>query len=256
MILSDDLVEIFQPLCFSKLHQKYSESIENAPTIKEHELADYLFLLFDQLMDSAELLVDNIVTLDFDDYNDDDDDDDENYHEEDDFESLVQVDGIKYSYNTMCAIVKYSKTHTFQSLHYRYKNIKHKEQLRRIKQYVNAEGTKLQKFQQIDKFAYSEFARMRESCLPIHDFDVRRLAIKRARSLNLTGFMASHHWLSDFKHRHHISSRKITKLVTKNFIEDRDKIQKSVEIFVSKVKNRIVNYAADHILNSDQSSFN
>ena len=61
-------------------------------------------------MNSAELLVDNIVTLDF------DDDDDENYHEEDDFESLVQVDGIKYSYNTMCAIVKYSKNHTFQSI--------------------------------------------------------------------------------------------------------------------------------------------
>ena len=249
MINAKNVLKLFNDL----VHQKYSESIENAPTIKEHELADYLFLLFDQLMDSAELLVDNIVTLDFDNYNDDDDD--ANYHEEDDFESLVQVDGIKYSYNTMCAIVKYSKTHTFQSLHHRYKNIKHKEQLRRIKQYVNAEGTKLQKFQQIDKFDYSEFARMRESCLPIHDFDVRRLAIKKARSLNLTGFMASHHWLSDFKHRHHISSRKITKLVTKTFIEDRDKIQKSAEIFVSKVKNRIANYAADHILSSDQSSF-
>ncbi|CAF3463547.1 unnamed protein product, partial [Rotaria sp. Silwood2] len=156
----------------------------------------------------------------------------------------------------MCAIVKFSKNHAFQSLRHRYKNVNHTEQLRRIKQYVNAQDTKLQKLQQIEEFVYAEFARTSESFLPIHDLDIRRFAIKKARSLNLNGFKASHHWLSDFKHRHHISSRKITKFVTKHYIEDPDKIFKSVENFVSKVKDRLSNYAADHILNSDQSSFN
>ena len=180
--------------------------------------------------------------LDFDDYNDGDG-------------GLAPTNDIKYSYATMCAIVSYSKTYTFRSLHHRYEQVKHKEQLHRIKQYVNFQGTKVQKLQQIDKFVYAEFVRIRELSLPIHDCDVRRLAMKKSRSLNLPRFVAAHHWLSDFKRRHHISSRKITKLVTKHNIEDRETILKSTENFVIKVKDRPVNYAADHILNSDQSSF-
>lgn len=52
------------------------------------------------------------------------------------------MNGIKYSYDTMCAIVEYSKIHTFTSIRRRYKQIKYKEQLRRVKHYANAQGTK------------------------------------------------------------------------------------------------------------------
>ncbi|CAF2033758.1 unnamed protein product [Rotaria magnacalcarata] len=79
-------------------------------------------------MNSSKSFVDNIVTLDFDDYNDDD----ENYDEENNEEGSVPINDVKYSYGTMCAIVKYSKTPTFQSLRHRYRHVKHKEQLRRI----------------------------------------------------------------------------------------------------------------------------
>ncbi|CAF2029929.1 unnamed protein product [Rotaria magnacalcarata] len=213
-----------------------------------HELANHLFLLFDQLLNSAELLVANIITLDFDYYNDDDDE----YQKEDNNEDLTSIDGVTYSYDTMCSIVEYSKTHTFLSLRNLYKNIKYKEQLRRMKRYVDSQGTKIQKLRCIDEFVYAEFIRARESSLPVHDSDVRRLTFKKARTLNLNGFTASHHWILDFKHRHHISSRKITK----HHVEDRDKILESADDFVKKVKDKLPNYTADHILNSDQSSFN
>ncbi|CAF2138881.1 unnamed protein product [Rotaria magnacalcarata] len=171
-------------------------------------------------MNSSKSFVDNIVTLDFDDYNDDD----ENYDEENNEEGSVPINDVKYSYGTMCAIVKYSKTPTFQSLRHRYRHVKHKEQLRRIK----------------------------ELLLPVHDCDVRRLAMKKARGLNLPGFAASHHWLSDFKHLHHISSRKITKLVTKHYIDDREIILMLAENILIKVKEKQWKYATGHILNSDQ----
>jgi len=64
---------------------------------------------------------------------------------------------------------------------------------------------------------------------------LRRLAIKKAHDLNIIGFTASHHWVSGFKRRHHISSRKVTKLITKNHLEDRDNILKSAESFVQTV---------------------
>ena len=242
MINVNCVLKLFNDL----VRQKYSESTEIPPTAKDHELADHLFLLFDQLLNSEGAGVDNIVTLDFDDYNDDD----ENFDEDDDG-GLAPTNDTKYSYDTMCTSAKYSKTYTFRSLRHRYKQIKHKEQLRRMKQYVNFQGTKVQKLQQIDKFIYAEFVRIRELSLPIHDCNVRRLAMKKARSLNLPDFVASHHWLSDFKRRHHISSRKIIKLGTKHDIEDRETTLKSAENFVIKVKDRLVNYAADHILNSD-----
>ena len=134
----------------------------------------------------------------------------------------------------MCAIVEFSKNHTFSTLRRRYRQIKHKEQLRRIKQYVNAQGTKKQKLQRVDDFVYMEFIRARECCLPIYDSNLRRLALKKAQELNISGFTASYRWLLNFKSRHHISSRKITKLVTKNHLEDRDKILKSAQKFCQR----------------------
>lgn len=114
---------------------------------------------------------------------------------------------------------------------------------------------KVQKLQRVNDFVYAEFIRARECCLPIHDSDLRRLAITKAHDLNVTGFTASHHWVLDFKRRNHISSRKVTTLVTKNHLEDRDKILKSAENFIQTVTSTIPHYAEDHILNSDQSSF-
>jgi hypothetical protein len=171
MININNILYMFNNL----VRQKYPELVQSEPSSKDHELADQLFLLFNQLLNSAELLVDHIVTLDFDEY----DDCSADYEDENKNDVVSNVDGIKYSYDTMSAVVEYSKTHTFTSIRRRYKQIKHKEQLRRIKQYVNAQGTKTQKLQRVDDFVYAEFIRARECCLPIHDSDVRRLAIKK-----------------------------------------------------------------------------
>ena len=247
MINVNNILDMFNNL----VRQKYPELIQSEPSPKDHELVDQLILLFNQLLNSTELLVDHTVTLDFDEY----DDCSSDYQEEDENDIASKVDGIKYSYDTMCTIVEYSKNHTFASIRRRCKQIKYKEQLRRIKQYVTAQGTKTKKLQRVNNFVYAKFIRGRECCLPIYDSDLRRLAIKKARDLNVTGFTASHHWILDFKPRNHISSRKVAKLVTKNHLKDRDKILRSAENFIQTVTTTIPNYAEDHILNSDQSNF-
>jgi hypothetical protein len=84
-----------------------------------------LVCLLNQLLSSTELIVDHIVTLDYDEYDDSSGD----YQQEDKNDISSNIVGIKYSYDTMCAIVEYSTTHTFTSVRRRYKKIKYEEQL-------------------------------------------------------------------------------------------------------------------------------
>ena len=142
---------------FDKLvRQKYPASSNTEPSAKDHELADQLFLLFDQLVNATELEFENIKTLDF--YINDDED--EEYQKENKDDTLCNIDDIRYSYDTMCVIVEYSKSHTFSSLRSRYKRIKSKQHLHRIKQYVKDQGSRFRKLQRIDEFVYTEFLRV------------------------------------------------------------------------------------------------
>jgi Tc5 transposase-like DNA-binding protein len=247
MINIHNVIHLFNDL----VNQKYPMSDSTEPSSKDYELADQLFLLFNQLLNSAELVVDHIVTFTVNDYADDT----EEYKENVTDDISLKTNDMIYPYDTMCDIVEYSKTHTFASVCNRYRKIKYNMQLQRIKQYVEDEGTKYQKYQRINDFVFAEFTRAKESYLPIHDSDLRRLAIKKARDLNVNSFTASHHWLLDFKHHHHISSRKITKLVTRHHLEDRQKILKSAADFVKTVKDLIPKYSEHHIFNTDQSGF-
>ena len=134
MINVNNFLHIFNDL----VCQKYTDVTPSEQSSKNYDLADQMFVLFNQLLSSTELLNDHILTLDFDEY----DDYNPDYQEENMTDTSPDVHDIKYSYETMCAVVKYSQTHTFTSLRRRYRQIKFKEQLRRIKQYVNGEGTK------------------------------------------------------------------------------------------------------------------
>jgi len=167
----NNILHLFNDL----VRQKYPSSSDTEPSSQDHELADQLFQLFDQLLNAAELEVDNIVTLDFNAY----DDDDEEYQEENNNRTFFTTHGTKYSYDTMCAIVEYSKSHTFSSLCSQYKRIKSKQHLHRIKQYVKDQGTKFHKFKRIDEFVYTEFIRARESYISMQDSDIKRLTIKK-----------------------------------------------------------------------------
>ena len=93
---------------------------------------------------------------------------------------------------------------------------------------------------------------MRDKLLSVHDSDLKRWALKTAKDLFDTTFTASDHWVRQFKIRHNIVSRKITKLVTKREIEDSDKIHQSADEFVSNMQKISCQYSSECILNTDQ----
>jgi len=145
------------------------------------------------------------------------------------------------------------KKHNWKSFHHSFRSVPDRKCLSRFRTYIAAHGTKTMKLNEIDEFTYAQFKKARELLLSLHDIDLKRLALKKAREIHDNKFVASDFWLYNFKQRHGICSRKITKLVTKSEVKDGEAIARSANDFVMKVQRMLPNYKAEYVLNTDQS---
>lgn len=102
-----------------------------------------------------------------------------------------------------------------------------------------------------------KFEEARANILPVHDKNLKKWALQCAKKigLDLAKFKASHWWLSKLKRKYKISSRKVTKLLTKHQAENSEALDKAAEDFRAAVLEESVNYPPDLIFNSDQSGF-
>jgi len=168
---------------------------EKYPDCKKDRPSDQLISVLQLLATSSEM-IDGDITLDIDDY----DDADESYTIEiNDTEETFVVGNRSYSYQTMCEIVQFANTHQFSSVKRRYRLIKDKKHLRRrIRKYVRQQGNRRQKLERLDQSVLNEFNEARMKCIPIHDQDLKRLTIRKAREMNLINFVASSFWLLNF----------------------------------------------------------
>jgi hypothetical protein len=101
---------------------------------------------------------------------------------------------------------------SWATVKHQFRRIPHQVYLSRFRRYLEKHGTKKQKLDQIDDHVYDMLERAREKALSVHDIDLRRWALKKAMDESLHNFVASAHWLLTFKHKHNITSRKITKV--------------------------------------------
>ena len=103
---------------------------------------------------------------------------------------------------------------TWKSVHNRFKALPDQAYVSRFRQYLAHQDTKRQKIHSVAEIVYKRFIIAREKFLPIHDIDLHRITLEAAHELDLENFVASNHWLSNFKTRHSIVSRRITNIVT------------------------------------------
>ncbi|CAF4718017.1 unnamed protein product, partial [Rotaria sp. Silwood2] len=68
-----------------------------------------------------------------------------------------------------------------------------------------------------------------------HDAAIQRWALSQAKTGNLHNFTASHHWLLNFKRRNGITSRKVTKFISRREFIDNDVIANRGDKFVKEV---------------------
>ena len=142
------------------------------------------------------------------------------------------------------------------SVKHMFRRIPNPQYITRFRKYVEAGGTKQQKIDDIDSYVYHQFESARYKLLAVHDNDLGRWGLQKARELNLNSFEASERWLLSFKHRHRISSRKVTQLVTKRHIETRQEIDEAATNFVSETSKFSEQYNPNEILNTDQVGIN
>jgi hypothetical protein len=75
---------------------------------------------------------------------------------------------------------------------------------------------------------FNDFKRARNNFLIIQDCDLQRLAKNKARELDFE-FKASNSWLSRFKKRNGIVSRKVTEIVSTNYVQDQETTKQSAK---------------------------
>lgn len=87
----------------------------------------------------------------------------------------------------------------------------------------------------------------------MHDRNLTRWGAEKARELQLN-FRASHHWLLNFKRRHNIVSRKITRQISRKNQAEEPAVRTSATEFINKIKPIFAKNPA-RIFNSDQTGF-
>ncbi|CAF2069214.1 unnamed protein product [Rotaria magnacalcarata] len=216
---------------------------------REQEIINSLLKMIDDACNSTSYQIESNTTLDYDDeeqYGDFEDDDTDSADDNIDpgFDESAEGDNMMTHANFNLEFMK-------KVIDY-YDARDQKEYIARFRHYIEQHGTKREKLQLIDDFVYDMFEEARENVLPVHDNDLKRWAVQKAAENSNLIFEASEHWLSVFKHRHRICSRKITQLVIRHHAENTNAIIESADSFVRDAKREMQNYACEVALNTDQ----
>jgi hypothetical protein len=135
---------------------------------------------------------------------------------------------------------------------------KHASYKKRWEEQIKRGGTTYEKYLQIDSYVYERYSDARKEFKILHAFDLRAWAMQCCQTFIDTGFLfkASGHWLSNFKTRHGITSRRVTKLVNRRHIRSQDEILQSAHNFQEEVKRLSPSFPAEYIINTDQVGVN
>lgn len=148
-----------------------------------------------------------------------------------------------------------TKKLSFDTVKNKYKKLKTVRQLYRWANDVDQRGNRLDKLRVISEKTLEDFLKARKYKIAVHDIDLQRWALRHAYDIQLTNFNAGQHWLYNFKVKNNIVSRKITKVISHPSRKLPDDLETRKQEFVKNVRNDIREYGAQHVFNSDQSSF-
>lgn len=108
----------------------------------------------------------------------------------------------------------------------------------------------------IDRHVYNVFCEARENLRPVHGRMIKRWARQKADELGLADFKASENWLSRFKKRNNLVSRKVTDYASRSYLDNLGKIEESIKNFTANYTRESAKFSPATILNFDQTGFN
>lgn len=145
---------------------------------------------------------------------------------------------------------------SLSSVQSKYKLVTSERQLRTWKQQISVGGTRKDNLFKVSEYTLQKLKEALQSKLTVHDLDLKRWALQKKHELNMHWFKASSNWILEFKRRHNIVSRKITKYVTRVSIDDEPSLQQQCQHFIDEVKSELSIKKESNVYNSDQSGFN
>ena len=140
--------------------------------------------------------------------------------------------------------------------------IKSKANIKAILDYyeqdLKEKGNYFEKVENIKKFVLQKFNDSRSFGSAVHYFHLQQWAIEAAQKIGLTGFKASLHFINNFKKDNGITSRKVTKIVTRMENLNEETILNTTKAFVLEVNKFVTDNHLQpfQIWNHDQSQFN
>ncbi|CAF1345520.1 unnamed protein product [Rotaria sordida] len=244
---------------------------ENSPTTNDEIFtAQRLFEVLKSFKDSyfSELYTYDTLEYEdeYDETTDEDESDDEIMDEEesdnemDDYDENEQFDlKSRFTLEEMENIIEWVDQHPnarFATISNRFKKIKHRNYITRFRQYIEKDGTRLQKLKQIKEFMFNKFYRKRTiEKEAIHDADLELYAIQKARELNWDTFKAGKTFINSFKRENRISSRRYNKIITRTKPKRKVCSLNDAHNWIESKRSLIAKYSANEILNSDHCSF-
>jgi len=186
--------------------EKYGPSQEEI-TPDDISLANKLLRILESFEQRDFINIDESDSLHLDDFQDNVG---EEFEYEDD-DSTVVYGNERFSYDYIKKVLEFrrEKNPCFKSIQHNFPRVKHRCYLTNFKKYYDQGGARYEKIDKVRQFMYEKFEKARNLHLPVHDVDLKIWAIEKSRELGIDDFIASPHFILNFKKKYHIVSRKI-----------------------------------------------
>jgi len=194
-------------------------SENSATTADEIFAAERLFEILKSFKDNYFNELYSYDTLEFEDefdeMTDEEDGDEIDDYNENEYSDLKS----SFTLEEMEKIIEWVDQHPnagFATISCRFRKVKYMHYIPRFRQYIENNGTRLEKLKQIKEFMFNEFYVKRTiEKEAVHDADLELFAIQKARELDWDTFKASKSFINDFKTENRISSRRYNKIITR-----------------------------------------
>ncbi|CAF5198942.1 unnamed protein product [Rotaria magnacalcarata] len=144
----------------------------------------------------------------------------------------------------------------FTTIKHRFRKVKFPNYISRFREYIKENGTRLKKLDKIKQFMWDEFyIKGTIEKEVVHDTDLERFAIQKARELNWDNFQVSESFITTFKKEKKTSSRRYNKLITRVSSTRNACSLEDAQTWIKNQKSLISKYSPNQILNSDHCSF-
>ena len=176
----------------------------------------------------------------------------DDYEPEEKKEKLVEYIPLEYKIK----VVNIAKKHPGRSLKVLQRQgchrLKYMKDIPRWEESIKSGGTLIDKYNTIDSWTYDRFTEARENNQQVSTRNLQQWGLSAASQFPDLNFKASETWVQEFKRKHRIRQRKITKYITERETVTVEETLALAENFRKQIRALIPKFNKDFIMNTDQ----